>query len=92
LAVSRDRNVRDDRRDIFVRQPEVTGRVATGPLAHRALFGLEQEPTDSRTVSLRSNIRTNPFSIGIDNAVYGQALPALTILCNNIERITSTAL
>jgi iron complex outermembrane receptor protein len=91
-TVSRDRNFRDYRWDVFIGQAEVTGRFATGPLDHQVLFGIEQELTDSRTVYNRSNFRTAPFSLDIHNPVYSQPLPPLTIFRNNIERVTSTAL
>ncbi|TGD95876.1 TonB-dependent siderophore receptor [Methylobacterium nonmethylotrophicum] len=91
-TVSRDRNVRDYRWDVAIGQAEVVGRFDTAGLGHTLLLGFERESTDSRTLYLRSNFRTNPYAIDIYDPRYGQALPPLTIPRNNLERVTNTAL
>lgn len=91
-TVSRDRNVRDYRWDVAIGQAEIVGRFDTGGIGHTMLLGFERESTDSRTLYLRSNFRTNPYSIDIYAPRYGQALPPLTVPRNNLERVTNTAL
>ncbi|ACB28000.1 TonB-dependent siderophore receptor [Methylobacterium radiotolerans] len=91
-TVARDRNVRDYRWDVAVGQADLIGRFDTGGIGHTLLLGFERESTDSRTLYLRSNFRTNPYALDIYAPVYGQALPPLTIPRNNLERVTNTAL
>ncbi|AWB20243.1 TonB-dependent siderophore receptor [Methylobacterium currus] len=91
-TVSRDRNFRDYRWDVAIGQAELVGRFDTAGIGHTLLLGVERESTDSRTVYLRSNVRTNPYAIDIYDPRYGQPPPPYTIPRNNIEHITNTAL
>ncbi len=91
-TVSRDRNYRDYRWDVAIGQAELVGRFDTAGIGHTVLLGFERESTDSRTVYLRSNFRTDPYALDIYAPRYGQALPPLTIPRNNLERVTNTAL
>ncbi|KMO23001.1 TonB-dependent receptor, partial [Methylobacterium indicum] len=71
---------------------ELVGRFDTAGIGHTVLLGFERESTDGTYQQIRSNTRTNPYSLDIYAPVYGRPLPNYTRQTNGFEQVTNTAL